>query len=99
MPSSEASRVGESEAGGAARRGYELQAVARAYRIFFALARSSAPRKLGDLSAEVGLSKPTTLRLLRTFIAEGVVAQDRATGRYLHSPSFSIRDRKSTRLN
>jgi len=75
----------------ASRRGYQVQAVARAYRIFFALARSNEPKQLGELNAEVGLHKTTTLRLLRTFMAEGVVAQDPATGRYLHSPAFSIR--------
>ncbi len=76
---------------GASRRDYQVQAVARAYRIFFALARSNEPKQLGELSAETGLHRTTALRLLRTFMAEGVVAQDPATGRYLHSPAFSIR--------
>ena len=70
---------------------YAIQAISRAYRLFHALARSRDPKQLGELSAEVGLHKTTALRLLRTFIAEGLLTQDPATGRYLLNPAFWIR--------
>lgn len=63
-----------------------VQAAARAVRILGVLVRRPDGMRLGELSEELGLKKPTLRRLLRTLIAERVVQQDLPGGPYRFSP-------------
>jgi len=63
-----------------------VRAVERAVRIVQALWHSAEPRRLSDLSAEVGVHKATVLRLLRTLVATGVVYRDQRSDAYVCSP-------------
>ena len=59
-----------------------VRAVERAVAVLAALGAAAMPRTLTQIAAGAGLSVPTTLRLLRTLQAEGLVAVGREDGRY-----------------
>jgi DNA-binding IclR family transcriptional regulator len=63
-----------------------VQSVARAVRILRVLFVAREGKHLTELSNEVGLHKTTVLRLLRTMVAEGIVAQDQQTSHYRLHP-------------
>ena len=65
-----------------------LQSVVRGYRVFFSLSRSARGRPLAQISAETGLHKSTTVRLLQSLMAERMVMRDPASGLYLQDPGF-----------
>jgi DNA-binding IclR family transcriptional regulator len=62
-----------------------VRSVGRAIDIMIALGQSPLP--LGDVAASVGLSKPTTYRLLTTLRAKGMVVQDSGSGYYGLGPA------------
>ncbi|MGQ9779250.1 MAG: IclR family transcriptional regulator [Bacillota bacterium] len=59
-----------------------VQAVDRSLAILEAMAREGAPMALGEISAEVELTRSTVHRLLATLMARGFVRQDPISGRY-----------------
>ncbi|MCC6178278.1 MAG: IclR family transcriptional regulator [Chloroflexi bacterium] len=59
---------------------YGIRAVERAGSVLRALGAASGPLALPAISATVGLSRPTTFRLLRTLMSQGLVLAD--DGRY-----------------
>jgi DNA-binding IclR family transcriptional regulator len=61
--------------------GYGIRAVERAVHVLAALAASEAPQSLTQIAARVGLSVPTTFRLLRTLQGQRL-ASAVETGRY-----------------
>lgn len=67
-----------------------VQSVQRAVQILRLLAAGGPRLGLADLAARVGIAKPTVHALLRTLEAEGLVAQDRQTGRYVLGPGLLI---------
>ena len=62
-----------------------VRAVARAVDVMMAL--SGGPMRLGDISALVNLSKPTTHRLLFSLKSVGIVTQDSLSGEYGLGPA------------
>ncbi|MYT29124.1 MULTISPECIES: IclR family transcriptional regulator [unclassified Streptomyces] len=65
-----------------------VQAVHRAIHVLRELA--TAARRLGvtELAERIGVAKPTAHALLRTLEAEGLVVQDRETGKYQLGPGL-----------
>jgi DNA-binding IclR family transcriptional regulator len=59
-----------------------VQSVVRASRIVGVLLRSSQGERVADVARELGLTKSTTHRILRTLESEGVVRRDPEGGRY-----------------
>ena len=59
-----------------------VQSIERAAAILHVVAGSGGRLGVTDIAEAVGLAKTTTHSLLRTLLAVGFVAQDRATGRY-----------------
>ena len=59
-----------------------VQAVDRSLAILEAMAREGGPMALGEISAEVELTRSTVHRLLATLISRGFVHQDPISGRY-----------------
>ena len=59
-----------------------VQAVDRSLAILEAMAREGGPMALGEISAEVELTRSTVHRLLATLISRGFVRQDPMSGRY-----------------
>ena len=53
-----------------------VRSVVHAVKLLKSLSRSSGPSSLGELAADVGLSKPATFNLLKTLELEGLVAKD-----------------------
>jgi DNA-binding IclR family transcriptional regulator len=53
-----------------------VRSVVHAVKLLKSLSRSSGPTSLGELAADVGLSKPATFNLLKTLEIEGLVAKD-----------------------
>ena len=66
-----------------------IKSAARAVRILRGILRAREARSLTEISTQHRLPKATVLRLLRTLVAEGIVARDRA-GRYSPSPRSLI---------
>lgn len=64
------------------RRSPIVQAVDRALAIMEAMAREGGPMSLGEISAEVELTRSTVHRLLSTLISRGFARQDARSGRY-----------------
>ena len=64
------------------RKGHIVQAVDRSLAILEAMAREGSPMSLGEISAEVELTRSTVHRLLSTLMSRGFARQDVATGRY-----------------
>ncbi|MFE9776121.1 IclR family transcriptional regulator [Streptomyces sp. NPDC005931] len=66
-----------------------VQAVQRAIHVLRELATAATPR-LGvtELADRVGIAKPTVHALLRTLEAEGMVVQDRESGKYRLGPGL-----------
>ena len=60
---------------------YGVRAVERAVGVLAALAASETPQSLTEVAARVGLSVPTTFRLLRTLQAQRLATSDQS-GRY-----------------
>jgi DNA-binding IclR family transcriptional regulator len=60
---------------------YGVRAVERAVGVLAALAASETPQTLTEIAARVGLSVPTTFRLLRTLQAQRLATSDQS-GRY-----------------
>jgi DNA-binding IclR family transcriptional regulator len=65
-----------------------VQSVQRAIQILRLLAASGQRPGLADLAEQIGIAKPTVHALLRTLEAEGLVAQDRQTGKYVLGPGL-----------
>ena len=63
-----------------------IQSVDRAARILHELGSGSPTLGVTELSARLGLAKPTVHGLLRTLEGSGLVSQDVATGRYSLGP-------------
>ncbi|MET9630683.1 IclR family transcriptional regulator [Lentzea sp. NPDC006480] len=63
-----------------------VQSVQRAVQILRLLSAGGPRLGLAELAEHVGVAKPTVHALLRTLEAEGLVAQDRQTGRYVLGP-------------
>lgn len=63
-----------------------VQSVQRAVQILRLLSAGGPRLGLAELADRVGVAKPTVHALLRTLEAEGLVAQDRQTGRYVLGP-------------
>ncbi|WP_309112021.1 IclR family transcriptional regulator [Saccharothrix sp.] len=63
-----------------------VQSVQRAVQILRLLSAGGPRLGLAELAERVGVAKPTVHALLRTLEAEGLVAQDRQTGRYVLGP-------------
>lgn len=64
------------------RRCHIVQAVDRSLAILEAMAREGGPMTLGEISAEVELTRSTVHRLLSTLISRGFARQDGQSGRY-----------------
>jgi DNA-binding IclR family transcriptional regulator len=64
------------------------QTVQKALNLLEALVRSGQPRRLTELSRELGLTKPNVYRLLSTLTALGYVKKDPATT--LYSPTLKL---------
>lgn len=64
------------------RKPHLVQAVDRSLAILEALAREGEPMTLGEISAEVDLTRSTVHRLLSTLIFRGFARQDQQSGRY-----------------
>ena len=64
------------------------QTVQKALNLLEALVRSGQPRRLTELSRELGLTKPNVYRLLSTLSALGYVKKDPATT--LYSPTLKL---------
>jgi DNA-binding IclR family transcriptional regulator len=65
-----------------------VQSVQRAVQILRLLAAGGPRPGLGELAEKIGIAKPTVHALLRTLEAEGLVAQDRQTGKYVLGPGL-----------
>ena len=65
-----------------------VQSVQRAVHILRLLATGGPRPGLGELAEKIGVAKPTVHALLRTLEAEGLVAQDRQTGKYVLGPGL-----------
>ncbi|MEV4320395.1 IclR family transcriptional regulator [Actinocrispum sp. NPDC049592] len=63
-----------------------VQSVQRAVQLLRLLAAGGPRLGLAELAERVGVAKPTVHALLRTLEAEGLVSQDRQTGRYVLGP-------------
>ena len=63
-----------------------VRSVERALSILFVVARNNQPLGLSEIGRNVGLDKATSLRLLNTLEAAGLVQQDSATKRYFLGP-------------
>ena len=70
------------------------QTVQKALNLLEALVRSGQPRRLTELSRELGLTKPNVYRLLSTLSALGYVKKDPATT--LYSPTLKLWELGST---
>ena len=64
------------------------QTVQKALNLLEALVRSGQPRRLTELSRELGLTKPNVYRLLSTLSILGYVKKDPATT--LYSPTLKL---------
>ena len=64
------------------------QTVQKALNLLEALVRSNQPRRLTELSRELGLTKPNVYRLLSTLSILGYVKKDAATS--LYSPTLKL---------
>jgi len=64
------------------------QTVQKALNLLEALVKSNQPRRLTELSRELGLTKPNVYRLLSTLSILGYVKKDPATSRY--SPTLKL---------
>src|SRR5258706_7589773 len=64
------------------------QTVQKALNLLEALVRSGQPRRLTELSRELGLTKPNVYRLLSTLSILGYVKKDPATS--LYSPTLKL---------
>jgi len=64
------------------------QTVQKAMNLLEALVRSGQPRRLTELSRELGLTKPNVYRLLSTLSILGYVKKDPATS--LYSPTLKL---------
>lgn len=64
------------------------QTVQKAMNLLEALVRSSGPRRLTELSRELGLTKPNVYRLLSTLSVLGYVKKDPSTS--LYSPTLKL---------
>ncbi len=64
------------------------QTVQKAMNLLEALVRSNQPRRLTELSRELGLTKPNVYRLLSTLSVLGYVKKDQATS--LYSPTLKL---------
>ncbi len=64
------------------RKGKLVQSVDRSLAIMEAMARDGGPMSLGEISAEVELTRSTVHRLLSTMMARGFVRQDAQSGKY-----------------
>lgn len=64
------------------------QTVQKALNLLEALVRSGHPRRLTELSRELGLTKPNVYRLLSTLSVLGYVKKDQATS--LYSPTLKL---------
>lgn len=64
------------------------QTVQKALNLLEALVRSGQPRRLTELSRELGLTKPNVYRLLSTLSVLGYVKKDQATS--LYSPTLKL---------
>jgi IclR family transcriptional regulator, KDG regulon repressor len=64
------------------------QTVQKALNLLEALVRSGRPRRLTELSRELGLTKPNVYRLLSTLTILGYVKKDQATS--LYSPTLKL---------
>jgi IclR family transcriptional regulator, KDG regulon repressor len=64
------------------------QTVQKALNLLEALVRSGQPRRLTELSRELGLTKPNVYRLLSTLSVLGYVKKDTATS--LYSPTLKL---------
>jgi DNA-binding IclR family transcriptional regulator len=80
-----ASRARKAQSGGRAppkgERG-ATEAIDRAARILFVVARHNRPSSLVEIARGTDLSKPTAFRILATLAAEGLVVQDERTASY-----------------
>ena len=65
-----------------------VQSVQRAVQILRLLAAGGPRPGLAELAEKIGIAKPTVHALLRTLEAEGLVAQDRQTGKYVLGPGL-----------
>jgi len=64
------------------------KSIGKAFGVLEALARASEPQRVSDLAVAMGLSEPTTCRLLASLVELGYVARDGATSRY--SPTLKL---------
>jgi len=58
------------------------KSIGKAFAVLEALARAPGPQRVSDLALGMGLSEPTTCRLLASLVELGYVARDGATSRY-----------------
>jgi DNA-binding IclR family transcriptional regulator len=65
-----------------------VQSVHRAVQILRLLAAGGPRPGLAELAEKIGIAKPTVHALLRTLEAEGLVAQDRQSGKYVLGPGL-----------
>ncbi|WP_407284812.1 IclR family transcriptional regulator [Streptomyces sp. BP-8] len=65
-----------------------VQAVHRAFHVLRELATATPRLGVTELADRVGVAKPTVHALLRTLEAEGMVVQDRETGKYRLGPGL-----------
>lgn len=65
-----------------------VQSVQRAVQILRLLAAGGPRPGLAELAEKIGVAKPTVHALLRTLEGEGLVAQDRQTGKYVLGPGL-----------
>jgi IclR family transcriptional regulator, acetate operon repressor len=72
--------------GGAAESGSYIQSVGRAAAVLRCFSTSDGALNLSELARRTGLTTSTTYRLLHTLLAEGFVARENGTERYLPGP-------------
>ena len=65
-----------------------VQSVHRAVRVLRELATAGPRLGVTELAERIGVAKPTVHALLRTLESEGLVRQDRETGKYLLGPGL-----------
>ncbi len=65
-----------------------VQSVHRAVRVLRELSTAGPRLGVTELADRIGIAKPTVHALLRTLEAEGLVRQDRETGKYLLGPGL-----------
>ncbi len=58
-----------------------LKTLGNALRVLELIAAAEFPPKIGEISRELGLSRPTTYRLVQSLVGEGYVIQDEPDGR------------------